>query len=534
MAYQLTPAAERAVVAAARWGRGADGAVLPVGSVELILGLMQEPECRAARLLREANVDEAAVRARWPDLTPIAGEAAETFAVRGLGAAVEASLRAACERLDESLRSFQFATEHLLLGLTLADDDVGAWLRERGVDAEVIERDHARLYGGDRSPIALDDLTPIPLAETVEATSVVEAGDRPTDAGSSWQDRQRTGLLRLLDAAANRAGEALRVVEDHARFVLDDAGLVAECKAMRHELTAALAGLPLGERLAARDTVGDVGTAITTAGEATRRDPADVATANVRRLQESLRSLEEYAKLLDPPAAARCEALRYRAYTLQKSLFAANDDRPSLADARLYVLVDGRESAEQFATLIGALIAAGVDVIQLRDKRLDDRTLLARARQLRELTRGSRTRFIMNDRADLAVLAEADGVHVGQEELSVAEARRIVGPRRLVGVSTHSLEQARQAAAEGADYLGVGPVFPGETKAFDAYPGLELVRTVAAESLPPAFAIGGITAANVGEVLRAGLRRAAVGGAIVNAADPAAAARELRERLERA
>lgn len=534
MAYQLTPAAERAMIAAARWIRGGDGGVLPVGPVEMILGLLHESECRAARLLREADVDEAAVRRQWPDLTSLDEDAAAAFSTRGLGAAVESGLRAACERLDESLRSFQFATEHVLLGLTLADDDVGAWLRRQGVDAEAVERDHARLYGGERTPIALDDLTPIPLAEIVDASSGTTSVDRPSVADGNGEDRQRTGLLRLLDAAANRAGEALRVVEDHARFVLDDAAIVAECKAMRHELTAAAASLPLDERLAARDTAGDVGTSISTAAETTRRDPADVAAANVRRLQESLRSLEEYAKLFDPAAAARYEALRYRSYTLHKSLFANASNKPSLSQARLYVLVDGRGDADEFVKLIGSLVASGVDVIQLRDKRLDDRALLARARLVRELTRGTPVRFIMNDRADLAVLADADGVHVGQEELTVADARRIVGPQRLIGVSTHSLEQARQAVSDGADYLGIGPVFPGETKSFEAYPGLDLVRAVAAESLPAAFAIGGITPANVDDVLRAGLRRIAVSGAVVNAADPGAVVRELLAKLDRA
>jgi len=137
----------------------------------------------------------------------------------------------------------------------------------------------------------------------------------------------------------------------------------------------------------------------------------------------------------------------------------------------------------------------------------------------------------MNDRPDLALLAEADGVHVGQEELNVAAARRIVGAGRLIGVSTHSLEQARQAATDGADYIGVGPVFPSGTKAFAEFPGLELVRVVARETSLPAFAIGGITFENVGEIVRAGLRRVAVSGAVLNAADPQSAVAALRRRL---
>ncbi|MGC4007112.1 MAG: thiamine phosphate synthase [Pirellulales bacterium] len=137
----------------------------------------------------------------------------------------------------------------------------------------------------------------------------------------------------------------------------------------------------------------------------------------------------------------------------------------------------------------------------------------------------------MNDRPDLAVLCGADGVHVGQEELPVHDVRRIVGPDMLVGVSTHSIEQARKAVLDGADYLGVGPTFPSTTKSFDAFPGLDLVRAVASEITLPAFAIGGITVENVLEVRKAGLHRIAVGGAVWNTGHSAAPIRSLLESL---
>ncbi|MCH8891452.1 MAG: thiamine phosphate synthase, partial [Myxococcales bacterium] len=122
----------------------------------------------------------------------------------------------------------------------------------------------------------------------------------------------------------------------------------------------------------------------------------------------------------------------------------------------------------------------GVDLLQIREQTLPDAELLRWARTLREWTREAGVLLVMNDRPDLAVLSQADGVHVGQEELSVSEARRIVGPRMLIGVSTHNIEQARQAVLDGADYLGVGPVFSSQTKSFDSFAGLEYVRQVAA------------------------------------------------------
>jgi len=134
----------------------------------------------------------------------------------------------------------------------------------------------------------------------------------------------------------------------------------------------------------------------------------------------------------------------------------------------------------------------------------------------------------VNDRPDRAALAGADGVHVGQDELSVKDVRAIVGPGRLVGVSTHSIEQARQAVLDGADYIGVGPTFPSGTKQFDTFPGPALLRQVAEEIRLPAFAIGGIDLGNLSEVLESGIRRVAVGRAITAAENPCEVAREMR------
>jgi thiamine-phosphate pyrophosphorylase len=138
---------------------------------------------------------------------------------------------------------------------------------------------------------------------------------------------------------------------------------------------------------------------------------------------------------------------------------------------------------------------------------------------------------IVNDRADVAAIVNADGVHVGQEDLSVKDARAIVGPRMLIGVSTHNIEQARAAVLDGADYLGAGPTFASRTKSFDEFAGLDYLQQVSAETQLPTFAIGGIAAENVGKVLDAGITRVAVGAAIVEAIDVGAAARELNEIL---
>ncbi len=338
-------------------------------------------------------------------------------------------------------------------------------------------------------------------------------------------------LLRILDAAANRAREGLRVTEDWVRFALDDAHLTECLKQIRHDLAAALAGIPWEQRLAARETQADVGTGITTPSEHNRERPRDVLTANFLRLEEGLRSLEEFGKIIDPAVGRAIEQLRYRTYTVQRAVESTRVGLDRLAAARLYVLLDARPTVAEFERMALELIRAGVDVIQLRDKRLADRELIDRARRLRQLTRDTSTLMILNDRPDLAALAQADGIHVGQEELTVKDARSVVGPEALVGVSTHSIEQARQAVLDGANYLGVGPTFPSGTKDFDHFPGLELLRAVSAEIPLPAFAIGGITGENLGQVLSAGFRRVAVSGAVLSADDPVRAAREIQNTL---
>ena len=249
---------------------------------------------------------------------------------------------------------------------------------------------------------------------------------------------------------------------------------------------------------------------------------AQIAAASWQRVQQALRVIEEHLKLFAPAAATQVEALRYQSYTLAKACTITGDSQVRLAGARLYVLIDGGSSECEFVERAQDLIATGVHVLQLRDKQLDDRTLLSRARLLRRILDDTRPPipdsrpplFILNDRPDLAALARADGVHVGQEELTVHEVRQIVGPNLLVGVSTHNIDQARQAVLDGANYLGCGPTFPSGTKHFDHFPGLDFLRQVAAEITLPAFAIGGITRENLPQVLATGFTRVAMSSGV--------------------
>lgn len=210
----------------------------------------------------------------------------------------------------------------------------------------------------------------------------------------------------------------------------------------------------------------------------------------------------------------------------------AEHRRERLRAARLYLVCDTQPGGRDPAAFLDAALAGGVDLVQLRDKTAPDGVLRAAAAIFRSACDECGALFILNDRPHLAAACHADGVHVGQDDLSVSAARAAVGPDRLVGLSTHSVEQVDAAQGSGADYIAVGPVHATPTKPTYPAVGLELVAYAGARVRAPWFAIGGIDASNVGAVAAAGARRIVVVRAIVEAEDPRRAARALRRALE--
>jgi len=338
-------------------------------------------------------------------------------------------------------------------------------------------------------------------------------------------------LLRLLDANANRAREALRVLEDYARFVLDDGGLSRDLKSVRHDLADSLKDV-LPEAILHRDTPGDVGTTNKTQAEARREDLNDVVTAAGKRLGEALRAIEEYLKTIAPTAAAQIENLRYQFYDIEQRLVRTLRPAGLFANVRLYVLITESCCRRHWLEAAEEVLRGGADCIQLREKALDAAELFRRARALVELCRSHDKPCIINDRPDIAILSGADGVHVGQDDLPATEVRKLIGPKKILGVSTHRIEQAKQAVLDGADYIGVGPIFRSPTKPRDFVAGPEYARQVAREIRIPTVAIAGITAANVDEVLMTGVQAIAVTAAVLDTDDPRAATAALREKIQ--
>ena len=207
--------------------------------------------------------------------------------------------------------------------------------------------------------------------------------------------------------------------------------------------------------------------------------------------------------------------------------------RSRFDSVRLYVLVTAELCRGDWLEIARAAIDGGAECVQLREKHLSDRELLRRATALAELAHSRNALCIINDRADIAHLAGADGVHLGQEDLGVAEVRRMVGGNLLVGKSTHSPQQVVAAAAEGPEYLAIGPMFASHTKPqARALASREaLIEAARSEFAGPIVVIGGIDAENVGQLVLAGVDRVAVCSAVIGAEDPAAAARAIREQL---
>lgn len=339
-------------------------------------------------------------------------------------------------------------------------------------------------------------------------------------------------IYRILDANFNRAREALRVAEDCGRFALNDPAVTAIAKNLRSDLADVLRAMPTAEFLTSRDTAGDIGTEITSPTEQRRENLPDVATAACKRLAESLRTIEEYGKIIAPAQSLLIERMRYNAYTLEQRLIGRLLVGKRFATARLYVLISSKICIGSVRETARAAIAGGADAIQIREKDTPDAQLLALAAEIRELTDETGRIFIVNDRPDIAAIVAADGVHLGQNDLPIAETRTLLRPGAIIGRSTHTIEQARAAVNEGADYISVGPMFQTTTKDAGAVAGPELLKAAAAEITLPIVAIGGINAENAGELVAAGAKCLAVCSAICRTNDPKAAAEAIKKNLE--
>lgn len=334
--------------------------------------------------------------------------------------------------------------------------------------------------------------------------------------------RNNNGLYRCLDANINRAVEGLRVLEDTARFYFDHTALSVQCKNLRHTVRQ-ISG---ASSVADRDTPGDVGTQIQAADEDKRTRLMDVVLANAKRVQEALRVIEEQQKLLGVVVTA--EQCRYQSYQIEKELLQLMPAQ-KLDTERLYVLID-HDSINDALVLAEQLAQSAVRLIQYRAKSLTVNAYYEQARQIQQILRDDQL-FMVNDHIEVAAALRADGVHLGQDDVSPEIARKALGPLALIGLSTHTVEQVQQAHKEPIDYIGIGPMFATATKAHEPVRGPELLQAAAAEISLPSYAIGGLTNERVVALKSYLPHGVAVSSVVGQAPDPIAAVAALNELL---
>jgi len=337
-------------------------------------------------------------------------------------------------------------------------------------------------------------------------------------------------VARIIDENLNRLAEGLRVLEDIARMTLNDASLTSQLKTLRHNLIRGDLFLNL-KLLRSRDINADVGASLDVPGEKTEKSLPLIAVANSRRAQEALRVLEDMAKIPDFSGlnSAGFRKARFEIYNLEQQLVSRLMRKEKIRKiSGLYVIIDSQalrgrshlETARQ-------IIEAGVKVIQLRDKTLDKRSLIRIAGSIQELCRRNDVLFILNDYLDIALAVEADGLHIGQEDLPVETARKFLPQDTILGCSVTTVEQVRDAEAAGADYVAVGAIYATSSKDNAGAVGIERLRTIKQTARTPVVAIGGINQENVREVLAAGADSICVISAVVNAPDMRKAARDI-------
>jgi thiamine-phosphate pyrophosphorylase len=364
------------------------------------------------------------------------------------------------------------------------------------------------------------------------------------------ESSSRRSILRLIDANLNRAAEGLRTCEDLARFLLDDQVLAQEAKHLRHAVIAAViaaAGDDRSSLIAARDSTHDVGTQVERpASQIPKVELSHIAPAAAQRAQQALRVLEETIGLLGAAGAAQAaslESLRYRLYTLDKDLSHKISMRavPGARGVqwRLCVLITESLCQRPWKQVAEAAMRAGADCIQLREKNLSDRELLDRASWLvaQARTHDHRPAIVINDRVDVALLSGADGVHLGQDDLSPPQAIELCthfGRSLHIGLSTHDLTELDAALDQPIDYVGLGAMFSTTTKPREvagiAYLKDALAKLAAHRAQGGAnighLAIGGLTPNRAMELAQAGCQGVAVSSAICSTDDPDASTRD--------
>lgn len=343
-------------------------------------------------------------------------------------------------------------------------------------------------------------------------------------------------IYRIMDANFNRAREALRVIEEFCRFALNNPSFSAKIKALRHRLCGQIGLLDTGQMLSCRDSDADVGKDLRVGGQMTRTSLEDCLTAAFKRLTEALRVLAETGQTITPLLYDEFEKMRFDAYTLEKQVFEMVLGQQRFSVVRLYVLINADMDSRQDAlfNLLDACIEGGADCLQLRCKSIQDSQFMAWAFRFVELCKSGGVVSIINDRPDIAIVSNADGIHLGQGDLTPQQVRKLQQKPMILGLSTHSMPQLQEAVKQPCTYIALGPVFKTLTKPNEPTAGIDYLKNglkFLADYPLGHVAIGGIGLSNVSEVLQVGAKTVAVCSAVCEQARPAEACRQLKQLI---
>lgn len=335
-------------------------------------------------------------------------------------------------------------------------------------------------------------------------------------------------MYRAIDANINRAAEGLRVIEDVHRFIYDDGQVSKEARNLRHRVRKEIAYKNL---LGSRSVSRDLGRETSKATSIDKKEDLNqVVISNFKRVEEALRVIEELLKSSgDYEVGKKYEEIRYEVYKLEESTYKKSNP----IDTDIYAILSYDQANKRSnIDICKELIAGGIEVIQYRDKTRDIRTCLEELKVIREITSKNGVKLIVNDNISLALGVKADGIHLGQEDMPISEARTIVGDM-FIGISTNNIQEAKEAKALGADYIGIGPVFPTKTKdnlRSEVDPNTLLWIK---ENLDlPYVAIGGINEENISDLLAYGVDTFAMISELTRAEDIGLKIKNLRRKIK--
>ena len=323
-------------------------------------------------------------------------------------------------------------------------------------------------------------------------------------------------ILQIIDANLDRAREGLRVLEDWARFGLGQENIVIKLKNYRQ----ILGKNHLDFYKQSRNRINDPSKGLSHIEQRKRQSPKKIISSNSARVQEALRVIEEFSRGHNQNLSQIASEIRYEIYTLEIELLNFNSRQKALkiiSENHLYVITD---KSENLLKIIEEILIGGVKIIQYRFKEGNDKKHLNEAILINNLCKKYNSLFIINDRIDIALASNADGVHLGQDDLDVKAARQILGNSKIIGKTASDEKDISDALIDGCDYIGIGPVFKSLTKKDKKPLGIEKIMSLTKELKIPWFAIGGINKDNIKSLKKFGIRKVALVSEIMHSQDP--------------